>query len=76
MSLSVEDAQAVAQLRLKMVQNMEKNLPPEHGIDKEELKIILEKVRHSRSIGDSTGSGAKAKAPTIPLDLNAFMSKK
>ena len=75
MPFSAEDATFVAETRLKMVQNMAKNLPPEHGIDKEKLKAALEIVRSERSLGDATGSKAKAKAPTIPLDLKAFMNK-
>lgn len=76
MPFSVEDARTAADMRLKMVQNMQNNLPPEHGLDKDELKRILESVRNERSIGDAGGSKAKGKAPTIPLDLDAFMSKK
>lgn len=76
MPYTAEQAKFVADLRLKMVQNMAANKPPEAGIDKEKLKEALEIVRHERSIGDATNSGAKAKAPIIPLDLDAFMGKK
>lgn len=75
MSLSIEDAQFVADTRLKLVQNMRDGKVPEAGIDKEKLKQALELVRQDRSIGDATGSKAKAKAPTIPLDLDNFMQK-
>ena len=75
MPFSVEDARTAADMRLKMVQNMQNNLAPEHGIDKDELKRILESVRSDRSIGDAGGSNAKGKAPVIPLDLEAFMKK-
>ena len=44
-------------------------------IDKEELKRALGVIRQERSLGDAGGSKAKGKAPTIPLDLEAFMSK-
>jgi len=76
MPLTIEDARFVADTRLKLVQNMRDGLAPEHGIDKEKLKKALEIVRHERSIGDATGSKAKAKAPSIPLDLASFMAKK
>jgi len=75
MSLTIEDARAVADMRLKLVQNMKADLAPETGIDKDEMKRILEIVRHDRSIGDATGSKAKAKAPMIPIDLEAFKAK-
>ena len=75
MPFSVEDATFVADMRLKLVQNMQKNLAPEHGIDKEDLKRALEVVRKERSLGDAGGSKAKGKAPVIPLDLEAFMNK-
>lgn len=74
-TITVEDAKFVANMRLKMVQNMQNGLPPEEGIEKEDLKTVLAKVRHSRSIGDATGSKAKAKAPMIPIDLDAFLQK-
>ena len=76
MPFSAEDATFVADMRLKMVQNMQGGLAPEHGIDKEELKRALSVVRSERSLGDSTGSKAKAKAPIIPIDLGDFMNKK
>ncbi len=76
MPLTIEDARFVADTRLKLVQNMRDGVAPEHGIDKEKLKAALELVRHERSIGDATNSKAKAKAPSIPIDLGAFMSKK
>lgn len=75
MAFSVEDATYVADMRLKMVQNMQNQLPPEHGIDKDELKRCLEVVRKDRTLGDAGGSKAKGKAPVIPLDLEAFMKK-
>lgn len=75
MSLTIEDAQFVANTRLKMVQNMQAGLLPEAGIDKEKLKKALELVRKDRSLGDATGSKAKAKAPVIPIDLSSFMKK-
>ena len=75
MPFSAEDATFVADMRLKMVQNMRDQLAPEHGIDKEELKRALTVVRKERSIGDAGGSKAKGKAPVIPLDLEAFMKK-
>lgn len=73
MSITVEDARFVADMRLKLVQNMRDGLVPEAGIDKEKLKAALAIVRKDRSIGDATGSRAKAKAPTIPIDLADFM---
>lgn len=76
MPLTAEQARDVADLRLTMIQNMQKDLPPEHGIDKERLRAALDAVRQERSLGDTTGSKAKAKAPSIPLDLDAFMNKK
>jgi len=75
MSISIEDARFVADMRLKLVQNMRDGLTPEAGIDKEKLKAALAIVRQDRSIGDATGSKAKAKAPTIPIDLEAFKRK-
>lgn len=75
MSLSIEEAQFVSNTRLKMVQNMQAGLSPEAGLDKEKLKAALELVRKDRSIGDASNSKAKGKAPTIPIDLKAFMSK-
>ncbi len=76
MPITVEDARFVADMRLHMVQNMLAGKAPEAGIDKEKLKAALEMVRQDRSIGDATGSKAKGKAPTIPLDLGAFMKPK
>ena len=73
MSLSIQDAQFVADCRLKLVTNMKNDRVPEHGIEEDDLKRSLELVRHDRSIGDATNSKAKAKAPVIPLDLSAFM---
>lgn len=75
MGLSIQDAQFVADTRLKLVTNMKNDLVPEAGIDKEDLKRALALVRQDRSIGDATNSKAKAKAPIIPLDLGAFMKK-
>lgn len=75
MSLSIEDAQFVSNTRLKLLQNIKAQLPPDHGIDKEKLKLALELVRTDRSLGDTTGSKAKAKAPIIPIDLESFMKK-
>jgi hypothetical protein len=76
MSLSLEEATFISNTRLKMVQNMQNDLPPEHGLDKEKLKECLALVRKDRSIGDATNSKAKGKAPQIPIDLKAFMAKK
>ena len=76
MSLTIEDARMVADMRLKLVQNMRDGKVPEAGIDKEKLRAALELVRRDRSIGDATNSKAKAKAPMIPLDLSAFMKPK
>jgi hypothetical protein len=73
MGLSIEEARFVADTRLRLVQNMSKDLPAEAGIDKEDLKKALAMVRQDRSIGDATNSKAKAKAPTIPIDLKSFM---
>ena len=75
MPITAEDARTVADLRLKMVQNMRAGKPPEADIDKEELKRALEMVRKDRSIGDATGSKAKAKAPSIPFDIDSFLKK-
>lgn len=75
MPLTIEDARFVADTRLKLVQNMRDGLAPEAGIDKDKLKKALELVRHERSIGDATNSKAKAQAPSIPIDLSAFMKK-
>ncbi len=75
MSLSITDAREVADMRLKLVQNIRDGRAPESGIDEDRLKVVLEMVRQDRSIGDATGSKAKGKAPTIPLDLDAFMKK-
>ncbi len=74
-TFSVEDARFVSDLRLKMTKNRAAGLPAEHGIDKEQLKKALVCIRNERTLGDVTGSKAKAKAPTIPIDLNAFMKK-
>jgi len=76
MSLTIEDARFVADMRLKLVQNMRDGLVPEAGIDKDKLRTALELVRRDRSIGDATNSKAKAKAPMIPIDLGDFMGKK
>lgn len=76
MSLTIDDARVIADTRLKLVQNMRDGLAPEAGIDKEKLRHVLDLVRQDRSIGDATNSKAKAKAPTIPIDLGAFMGKK
>ncbi len=73
--LTIEDARFVADMRLKLVQNMRDGLAPEHDISKDKLKAALAIVRKDRSIGDATGSKAKAKAPTIPIDLADFMKK-
>lgn len=75
MSLTIEDAQFVSQMRMKMLKNMQEDKPAEADIDRDELKRALDIVRQSRSIGDATGSKAKAKAPVIPMDLDAFMNK-
>ena len=74
--LTIEDARLIADMRLKLVQNMRDGLAPEADIDKDKLKAVLAIVRKDRSIGDATGSKAKAKAPIIPIDLDAFMVKK
>lgn len=76
MGLSIQEAQFVADTRLKLVTNIKNDLPPEHGIGKEKLKEVLALVRSDRSIGDATNSKAKAKAPMIPLDLDKFMLPK
>lgn len=76
MPFTVEDAHFVSDMRLKLVQNMRDGLAAEAGISKEKLRKALEIIRQDRSIGDATNSKAKAKAPTIPLDLGAFMGKK
>ena len=73
MGLTIEDARFIANTRLKLVQNMQEGKVPEAGIDKEVLKKTLDLVRQDRSIGDATNSKAKAKAPTIPIDLKSFM---
>lgn len=75
MGLTVDDAKELAQMRLRLLENKKKGLPAEHGIDKEKLKDCLELIRKDRSLGDATGSKAKAKAPVIPMDLDAFMNK-
>lgn len=72
---TIEDAQAIRDMRLKMVQNMQKGLAPEHGIELDELRSILDKIRKTRSVGAISGKAAKADA-VIPLDLDAFMKKK
>ena len=76
MSLTIEDARFIADTRLLLVQNMRDEKAPESGIDKEKLKRALELVRQDRSIGAATGSKAKGKTPSIPIDLGAFMGKK
>ena len=73
MALTAEQAQNIAQMRLRMVTNMKAGKPAESGIDKDELKATLELIRQDRSLGDATGSKAKAKAPQIPIDLGEFM---
>ncbi|MCK5644194.1 MAG: hypothetical protein KAJ19_25570 [Gammaproteobacteria bacterium] len=75
MSLSIDDAREVADMRLKLVQNIRDGKAPEAGIDEDRMKAVLETVRKDRSIGDATNSKAKGKAPTIPIDLDAFMNK-
>jgi len=76
MSLTVQDARDVADMRLRLVQNIRDHKAPEAGIDQEDLKRCLELVRRDRSIGDATNSKAKAKAPQIPINLEDFMAKK
>lgn len=77
MRLTVEQAQNVSQLRLKMVQNMQKGVPAESGIDEEVLRQALESIRADRSLGEaSQAKGKGSSASTIPLDLGEFMKKK
>lgn len=77
MALTVEDARQIADMRKKLIENMNKGLVPEAGIDKSELKRILELVRSDRSIGVEAGNKKKSAAKTmIPLDLDAFMKGK
>lgn len=75
MSLTIEDANFISATRMKMIENHKKGLPPEHDIDREALKLALDKVRKNRSLGDATGSKAKAKAPIIPLDLSEWANR-
>lgn len=75
MSFSVADSEFVSACRLQMVDNMQKGLAPEAGIDKEKLKRALEIIRQERSIG-AAGGGKKTKkesGPVIEIDLEAFM---
>lgn len=75
MSFTVDDARFVADMRMKMVQNMQKGLTPSMGIDKEELKRALEMIRKDRSIGAASSAKGKRSAPTIPIDISAFLTK-
>ena len=75
MGLTVDDAREMANMRLKIVQNMQAGKPAEHGIDEEKLAAVLDKVRKDRSLGELSNSKAKGKAPEIPMDLEAFMNK-
>lgn len=78
MSLTIEDARFVSEMRLKIVENMQANREPDFGIDKDRLRRALEIVRSERSIGAaSSAKAAKASAsPTVPIDLDALMGKK
>lgn len=75
MSLSVEEARRVSEMRLAIVENIKANRPPSEGIDKDELKKMLDAVRADRTIG-AAGSGKarkKAAEPVVPMDLKAWL---
>lgn len=78
MSLTKEDADFVANCRLRVLQNIQAGKVPEADIDEEKLKRAYEIIRKDRSLG-AAGKGSKSKSKAedvVPLDLNAFMGKK
>lgn len=74
MELDIETAQKVSNLRLRIVENMDAGRDSFHGINEDDLREALAKIRKSRSVSAAT-TKSKSSTPDIPIDLNAFLSK-
>ena len=58
---TIEQAQKIADLRQRMLNNIAQNKPAHEGITEEELTIGIELLRQNRAISGAKGGKARAK---------------
>ena len=74
------EANQCADLRLRILQNTQKGVPPETGLTAEEVHLVLELLRKDYTAAQSKSKAAgvgNPSSPSIPVDLNSlFTSQK
>lgn len=77
--MTPEEANRVADLRLRILQNTQKGVPPETGLNVEEVHAAIELLRKdytaAQTKSKAAGVGSVA-APSIPVDLGSLFTDK
>lgn len=77
MALGIEQAQRLSDMRVRMLNNIKANKPPQDGFTKEEIKESLEMIRAGRGASAAAAEtkakkgGGKKKA-AVAVDTSAF----
>lgn len=76
--MTPEEAARTADLRLRILQNVQKGVPPETGITKEELATAISLLRkdYTAAQAKSKASGVSNPATSIPVNLNDLFTNK
>ena len=75
MALTPDQAKQIGDLRQRILENLSKGLPRNHGISPEELHSAISKLRVNRTAATAGAKEAKAKkAPALPIDLASLFS--
>ena len=73
------EANKAADLRLRILQNTQKGVPPETGLSAEEVHEVIELLRKDYTAAQSKSKAAgvgSPSAPSIPVDLNSLFTDK
>jgi hypothetical protein len=65
--LTIEQAQSIADLRQRMLNNLSQGKPAQEGISQEEIRQGLEWLRQNRAVAGAKGGKAKAKKSEADL---------
>lgn len=77
--MTPEEANKTADLRLRILQNTQRGVPPETGLNVEEVHAVIELLRKDYTASQSKSKAAgvgSAGGPSIPVDLNSLFTDK
>ena len=72
----VEEARFLTSLQQRILTNIQEERPPEHGIDREELKRGISILRSDRRTAATSKAATTRKSKaSAPIDINALLSE-